>query len=359
MKKICMIFNALTDANGVGRCAVDIANILAQRSDIDVTIMPLFQFHPQSLQRLSNKVRVKKVFGFYFRGFVRLLELLPSSLYSKLLNIEKYDIQIAFQYGLATKIIAATPHRSNATKHAWMHGYDEGVTYKSYYEAIGHVVCVSKSNAIRLKKEVPSLRVDYNYNPVDDIEIRERGKELIELTKPTDGVLFITVGRHSLEKGLMRLLDIIERLKKEGYKFYFWIVGDGPQHTELLKRAHDLNIDDVVTFTGVKSNPHAYTSKADVFVCSSFAEGYSTACTEAIMLGVPLITTNCSGGEEIISEAECGILTNMDDESLYQAMKKVLDNTELIEEWKTKLLTTRDRFSQDKRVEKLFKVLDL
>ena len=38
--------------------------------------------------------------------------------------------------------------------------------------------------------------------------------------------------------------------------------------------------------------------------------------TEAAILGIPIITTSVSGGEEIINDCECGILTGMDNESL-------------------------------------------
>ena len=238
-------------------------------------------------------------------------------------------------------------------------GYDEGLVLRKEYEAIGHQVCVSKCNADRLRKEIPTIKVDYNYNPIDDEAVRKAGQEKIEMLRPVDMPLLVSVGRHSKEKGYMRLLDIVARLKTEKYKFALWLVGDGPQHKQLVEYAKEIGVDDVVAFTGAQSNPHKYTSQADVFICSSFVEGYSTACTEAIMLGVPVITTNVSGGEEIIEEAQCGLLTKMDDESLYQAIKSVLEKTETLGEWRTKLLQTREAFSQKVRARNLFNILGI
>lgn len=41
------------------------------------------------------------------------------------------------------------------------------------------------------------------------------------------------------------------------------------------------------------------------------------------MQGIPVLTTNCSGGQEIISEAGCGRIFGMDEDSIYNAMKEV------------------------------------
>lgn len=356
MKKICMLFNALVDSNGVSRSAVAIANLLSERKDVEVTLIPLYLCSSDTLARLNDRVKVKKLFGFYLKGFSHFANLLPKKFYARVLGLKKYDVQIAFQYGLSTRIIAAASRRSHAYKYAWMHCYDEGVALRREYERIGHVVCVSKENAERLRADVSDIKVDYNYNPIDDKMVRCSGEEPIDLQRTAEP-LFIFVGRHSKEKGLMRLLGIVKRLITEGYRFRLWLVGDGPQHEELMRRTTELELDEVVTFTGAKGNPHAYTSKADVFVCSSFVEGYSTACTEAIMLDVPVITTCVSGGREIIDEAQCGLLTGMDDESLYQGIKQVLDNPALIAQWKETLKTTREAFSQKVRAEHLFQLL--
>lgn len=91
---------------------------------------------------------------------------------------------------------------------------------------------------------------------------------------------------------------------------------------------------DVVILLGAKKNPHKYTRMADAFICSSLSEGYSTACTEAAVLGIPIITTDVSGGAEIIEEAECGVLTGIDDESLKNAIRTVLDDPQLLKQRK-------------------------
>ena len=63
-----------------------------------------------------------------------------------------------------------------------------------------------------------------------------------------------------------------------------------------------------------------------MFVCSSLSEGYSTAVTEALILGLPVITTNCSGMHELLKDGECGIITENSEEALYLGLKELLNN---------------------------------
>lgn len=357
MKKICLMFNHLQHQDGVARSAVAIANHLTRMHLAEVTLMPLFINDKKAHDLLDAGVKVKPVFGFYFKGFSKLVHRLPMGLFSRLaFGHETYDIEVAFQYGVSQQCVAT--HHSAAAKYAWMHTYDNGLRFKREYETMGTVCCVSRCNAERLHRELPLVKTDYNYNPVDDEEVRELGKAPIDIERP-EGLLFVTVGRHSAEKGFDRLIKIVKRLKDEGYIFHLWIIGDGPLSGELNKLCCELGVDNEVQFLGRQNNPHKFTSKADVFICSSFSEGYSTACTEAVMLGVPIITTNVSGAEEIMNDAGCGMITEMDDESLYKAIKSICETPTVIDVWKRTLLKTRERFSADVRIQRLVKLFQL
>lgn len=349
------MFNHLQLQDGVCRSAIAIANRLAGYPSIEITLIPLFKVDKECYKYIDKRVAVKKVFGFYFRGFTRVVSQIPSSLLYKYIVGDKYDVNIAFQFGLSIRIVAVGVN-DNHKSIAWMHGYDEDLVYADEYKKIGKVVCVSQSNAQRLKSELPDLDVDYNYNPIDDVSIRQQGIQSIEIPK-SDNICFISVARMSPEKGYDKLLKCVQRLKNAGYKFSLWLLGDGPLLSDLKRYAEELQITDCVTFLGRQSNPHAYVSKSDAYICSSTKEGYSTTCTEAIMLGIPVLTTNCSGGKEIIEESGCGRLFGMDEDSIYNAMKEVLENPHLINEWKKILQTTRKQFSPEIRIKRFLNIV--
>ena len=80
---------------------------------------------------------------------------------------------------------------------------------------------------------------------------------------------------------------------------------------------------------------------------------------QAIILGIPVISTNVSGAEEIISEAEAGLVVDDSEEGLLEGLEKILKNPSLITEWKNTITTTKSNFSYETRVKKLDAVLGI
>lgn len=120
-----------------------------------------------------------------------------------------------------------------------------------------------------------------------------------------------------------------------------------------------MELQDIITFYGRQSNPHKFTAQADVYVCSSYNEGYSTACLEALMLGIPLISIPVSGVQEMIEDAGCGPVVGMEDEELYQGLKYVLQNPKILSQWKNILQKTQNRFSCEYRIHRLVRLWNL
>ena len=358
MTKICFLINHLENSNGITKAAIDIVNMLSERDDVDVCLKSIFRFDKEMKKIISPKVKLETLFGFYFKGFSKLVDMIPDKWLYSMIFKEDYDIEIGFCFELPNKIVAVS-NNMNAKHLAWMHGYDDGLKLKDYYKKCDKVICVSKQNANRLAEELGDASiVDYCYNLINDVKVQKMGIESVE-QQHGEGVLFSTVGRLSPEKGYSRLLDCVARLKKESYQFHLWIIGDGPEGEKLKQKAEELGILDTVFFAGEQRNPHKYTSKSDVFICSSYSEGYSTACTEAILLGVPVLTTSVSGGAEIIDSCKAGLLVGIETEELYAGMKQILDNPEMVINWKEKVLETRQNFSFEVRKEKLLSVLGL
>lgn len=358
MKRICFLFNHFQFQDGVCRSAIAMANHLAKRDDVEITLMSIYKFDNETLQYLNHNVKAKGIFKVYFRGITKLVRIVPTHILYNHYIKGKFDLEIAFQFGASYRIINSIPKSDRITRIGWIHGYD--MSYKPYYLKMDQMVCVSKEGAKRayydLDNKVP---VTFCYNPIDDENVVQSGFDTIPIKHNDNGLQFVTVGRLSPEKGFDRLIRIFGNLKKEKYSFSLWIIGDGPEKSKLESLISENKLGDSVRLLGAQRNPHAYTSKTDVFICSSCSEGYSTACTEALMLGIPVITTRVGGAQEIISDSECGILTEIDDESLYKGIKTVLENPSIIKDWQNTLKRTKVRFSANQRLGQLFKILHL
>lgn len=368
-KSVIIVFNHFQISDGISRSVIGLANFLADKKNMKVTLKPLFKYDKQLTKQLSSQIIIKPVFKTYFKGFNKILDLLPKSFLRKLVISKNYDVEIAYSMTLPIKIVASRPsnlwikeQQINSVRIAWMHGYDEGLLLKKEYLEIGKVVCVSQHNALRLKDELPNIRkVDFAYNLLDENQIIKLANDFIPNINKlnSDKVNFVSVGRLSPEKGYYRLIKIFKKLKDQGYEFTLQIIGNGPEIGRLENLIKETNLSDAVFLRGAKSNPHCYTKNCDIFLCSSYSEGFSTACTEAVMLGIPVISTEVSGAKEIINLADAGMLAKgVLSQDLYQAIKFTLDNKEIIERWKNRLQTTSKNFYKCHREEILSQVLD-
>ena len=75
-------------------------------------------------------------------------------------------------------------------------------------------------------------------------------------------------------------------------------------------------------------------------------------------MGIPIITTNVPGGKEIIDDCECGILTELDDESLKKGIREVLCNPSILDAWEKTLSTTKHKFGLENRKKEMCILFD-
>jgi glycosyltransferase involved in cell wall biosynthesis len=118
------------------------------------------------------------------------------------------------------------------------------------------------------------------------------------LTVP-DGFHILYLGRLDLEKGLMELIEAVGELVRRGFtKVRFTIVGDGYHDLMIKQRAKDLTLDNWIHFYGPETNvdkiKDIYKS-ADLFVMPTYHEGFPRTLYEAMIFGIPIITTFVGG----------------------------------------------------------------
>ncbi|WP_029906704.1 glycosyltransferase [Prevotella sp. 10(H)] len=256
---------------------------------------------------------------------------LPLKMVYNLFMPKGNNVEIAFCEGFATKLLAFSPAKK---KFAWVHTdmllnpWTQGIVYSSIdkerktYLRYDKVICVSETvrKSIQTKFEIEANTI---YNPIDSEEIINKSKEKVSL--PTKKRLrFVSIGRLVEQKGFDRLIKVINKLKNENLDFELWILGDGPEKKDLEDYIEDNHLINYVKIWGFISNPYPYIAASDIFICSSRCEGYSTAVTEALILGIPVITTLCAGMTELLGDNKYGIIVQNEDMALLEPMKKII-----------------------------------
>ena len=295
---------------------------------------------------------------------------IPTRLVYKIFVKEKYDVEVAFLEGITAKMVSSSSNPCSK-KICWIHvdllnerksekfflskGFE-----KKCYERFDQIVCVSNNvrGAFIEKFDFNQNNVLVRYNPIDVFEIIEKSRENVEIKKP-ERFLMVTIGRLIHQKGYDRLVKIAKKLIEGNFDFELWIIGDGMQRQELEAYISENNLQDNVKLLGFQDNPYKFLIKADLFVCSSYAEGFSTVASEAVVLGVPIVTVDCSGMKELLGDDdEYGIITKNDEISLFDGIQGLLNDQSKYDYYKNKVLERGEFFNLGKTVKEIEKLLD-
>ena len=145
---------------------------------------------------------------------------------------------------------------------------------------------------------------------------------------------------------------------EKGIKHHIYILGAGPQQKKLEEYLKNNNLLNSFTFIGFRDNVYKYVEKADLFICCSRREGFSTAVTESIIVGTPVLSTNCSGAYELLGENnEFGVVVENSEDGLYNGLKELIQNNEMLSHYKEVSKVRANLFNTKKTVFEVEKML--
>lgn len=367
LKKVLFLIHDLGQG-GAEKVLVNLVNNM-DYTKFDITVMTLFDYGVNR-QFLNSKVKYKSWCKKMIPGNSHLLKLLSPEKLHKIIVKEKYDIEVAYLEGPCARIISGCTDPSVVLL-SWIHieqhtaeraaaSFRNVQEAKNCYGRFNRIICVSQT----VKKDFESalgLNTTYNvlYNTNESEKIRFLSSEKIsDADFSSNEIKLIGVGKLLKNKGFDRLLRIIYRLLSEGYPIHLYILGEGPEREALQKYISDNQMKNQVTLLGYQLNPYKYIAQCDLFVCASLAEGFSTATTEALILGIPVCTVKVSGMQEMLGEHnEYGIITENTEEDLYRGIKKFLDSSALREHYRQKAIERGRKFQTKETVAAVEKML--
>lgn len=137
----------------------------------------------------------------------------------------------------------------------------------------------------------------------------------------------VSVGRLFPEKNHYLLIDAFSEITTSYPEYKLFIYGDGLLKEELNQYIFSLKLQDRIFLPGNVLDIHEKISDAEIFVLSSNYEGLSNALLEAMMMGLPCISTKCAGSTEIIDDKFNGLLVDIGNKyQLVEAIKFLLDD---------------------------------
>ncbi len=149
----------------------------------------------------------------------------------------------------------------------------------------------------------------------------------------SDEPLLLYHGRVDRRKGVLVLLDAFAELSGER-PLRLAVSGIGPDLDAVTERVAELGLGDKVDIVGYSPNeavPSVY-RRGEVFVTSTFAEGFSSTILEAMSTGLPIVSTRAVGVVECLRHEENALLSEVGDAgSLAAELRRMLDDAALRE----------------------------
>lgn len=366
MKKVLFFIDTL-GYGGAEKVLVNLVNSL-DKGKYDVTLMTIFDVGVNR-QYLDKNVKYRYVFKKLFRGNVILFKCFsPEYLYRKMVG-DKYDVVISYLEGNTTRILSGCPYEKTK-KIAWIHiEMDEKTRFYPYrskqeckkcYDKFDNIVGVSQTVVDSFENQLGKYKnISVIYNAIDSEYVKKCADEpLTDIKYSDECVNLVSVGRLIEQKSYKRLLSVHKRLLADGIENSLYIIGEGEQRKTLERYIFENSLNETAHLIGFRDNPWKYVKNADLFVCSSWKEGFSTAVTESLIVGTPVVTTLCSGMEEMLGNSEYGLIVDNDEDALYEGVKRLIIDRELYEHYKKNANERGNEFGIEKSVKAVELLID-
>lgn len=377
-KKIAFYIDSL-NRGGTEKATVDLINHL-NYDKYDVTLIKFFpggEYNKKVRKEVKNKTvfpiirlfgwnkQVKHRVNWWGRNFYNRL---PGKIRHKILIGNKYDVEVACGYFFPTRFIEDSP---KAKKISWVHmdyeidksdignfTKEEG---QKFFGKMDKIVCVSKECEEKFNRKFSMRdRTTTRYNIIDTEEIVQKSFENEETEKifRKGRRNMIAVGRLTWQKGFDRLLKVHKKLIDDGLIHNLYIIGEGEDKEKLEQYIEENHLKETAFLLGYKTNPYPYIKNADLFICSSRHESFCLVLAESIILGTPVMSTSCTGPNELLDYGRFGLLVENNEEGIYQGLKRVLSENHVLEDLREQGDKRRDFFDTKANTEKWEELLD-
>lgn len=172
----------------------------------------------------------------------------------------------------------------------------------------------------------------------------------------------VTVGRLSFnQKRQDVLLKAFEIVHKKHPELELVIYGDGGDEEKLQELVSQLRLDKCVTLAGKVLGVEKEILNAKVFVLTSDYEGIPNALIEALSVGVPCVSTDCSpgGAKLLINSGENGFLVPCGDiKGIAKSILTLVENEEFSEKFSKASVEIENDFSEKKIADMWYKALN-
>jgi glycosyltransferase involved in cell wall biosynthesis len=154
-------------------------------------------------------------------------------------------------------------------------------------------------------------KVDFIYNgfSMERYKKTTTGLKRQDMQIPDDGIVLInTSNMHSHHKGHLILIDALQHLLREDSRYHLLLLGGGKLKEQFEEYADKLGIGNHIHFLGFTEETMEFLNMSNIYICASYREGMSNSMMDAVMLGLPVVSTDVGAAGEFVHNGENGFI---------------------------------------------------
>lgn len=251
--------------------------------------------------------------------------------------LDKFKPDVYQSHGYKGSLLGRVAQRKGVAWQAIFHGFTWENPLVRLYHALDvrwlrkadGVIVVSRAFGRELERRgVDPARMHWVPNAIDEAALRrtDSGEDPRSAWAgdDNDAILAGVIGRFSPEKGPDIFLRAFAAAAQRAPKLRAVMVGDGPELEPCRGLAGRLGLGDRVIFTGFRSDLTAIYRALDFLAIPSRSEGMPTVLLEAMLLGVPVISTAVGAVPDVIENGVTGIIVpSQNEKALADAMQSM------------------------------------
>jgi len=254
-------------------------------------------------------------------------------------------------------------------KIAWMHfeyrtDKCDDETYAKYFKSCDNIVNVSTAvdNALKIKfpEAAEKCVVIENIQSAEFIRRRSLEQDSFPDYNHFKGIRILTAARITEQKGIDMIPEILAKFKQDSVphnNIRWYILGDGEQSEKdkIINLALKYDVAEMLIFLGTTINPYPFMRDCDIYVQPSRFEGKPISVEEAKIMRCPIVVANYFSAKEQLADGKFGLIADINPDSLYKNIKKLIDNPSLRDEFSKTL--SNENFGNENEIEKFYKLL--
>lgn len=248
---------------------------------------------------------------------------------------KEYDVAIAYAHNIPTFYVASktTAKMKLAWVNAEIHFSERNISYQYvYYNKFNNIIMVSEKVYQVFLGQFSSCKEKLVIikDILDQLLISQLSAETLNLDKDDTIPCLLTVARlERFHKGYDITLETCKILKERGFKFLWYVIGEGDYRKEMEAYIKKNMLQDRFFLLGKRSNPYPYFKRASLYVQTSRMEGFGLSLAEARMLNCPVVTTEFGAVWDQMVQGENGLVVPQEAEAVADAIMRVLSDEQL------------------------------